>query len=358
MTMDLDALLAPIAPDAPGGADLSLSPQVDAIHEMRREDDPTLDQGEWVAALKVADWPGVVQACESLLSTQTKDMRIAGWLTDARARLHGFVGLHDGLSLYAGLLSRHWSSLYPLIEDGDADERIGNLAWLAGRVRELAHLIELIPDGRHGVSLAEVEAARARRLAPDQTPSERSSARAEGSPPTLEAIQRLVTQRGTEALTLQLAQMDATQAVLRQVEQTADEYLQGQAPSFGAAREAIDQARSALARLGREAGLLGGTGAAEEDASPEPAAGTPGPRSDAAPVSGVPQTRAQALQQLRLVAEFFRRTEPHSPVAYLADKAAQWGTMPLHDWLRSVVKDGGSLSHIEELLGIQRPDGV
>jgi type VI secretion system protein ImpA len=56
------------------------------------------------------------------------------------------------------------------------------------------------------------------------------------------------------------------------------------------------------------------------------------------------------------VAAFFRRTEPHSPVAYLADKAVSWGEMPLHEWLRQVVKDQGSMSHLEELLGLQRPE--
>jgi type VI secretion system protein ImpA len=43
-------------------------------------------------------------------------------------------------------------------------------------------------------------------------------------------------------------------------------------------------------------------------------------------------------------------------VAYLADKAVRWSEMPLHEWLRAVVKDGGSLSHLEEMLGIQAPD--
>jgi type VI secretion system protein ImpA len=52
------------------------------------------------------------------------------------------------------------------------------------------------------------------------------------------------------------------------------------------------------------------------------------------------------------VAEFFRRTEPHSPVAYLADKAASWGEMTLHDWLRAVMKSGTTLEQIEELLGV------
>jgi type VI secretion system protein ImpA len=70
--------------------------------------------------------------------------------------------------------------------------------------------------------------------------------------------------------------------------------------------------------------------------------------------SGGPlQNRAQALAQLRAVAEYFRRTEPHSPVAYLAEKAAHWGEQPLHVWLRALVKDDASFAHIEELLGVE-----
>jgi type VI secretion system protein ImpA len=67
------------------------------------------------------------------------------------------------------------------------------------------------------------------------------------------------------------------------------------------------------------------------------------------------RTRAEAIAQLRAVAEFFRRTEPHSPVAHLADKAAQWGEMPLHAWLKSVIKDDSTHSHVEELLGLLPP---
>ena len=65
------------------------------------------------------------------------------------------------------------------------------------------------------------------------------------------------------------------------------------------------------------------------------------------------QTRAHAIAQLRQVAEYFRRTEPHSPVAYLADKAAAWGEQPLHVWLRGVIKDESAFAHIEEVLGLQ-----
>ena len=70
---------------------------------------------------------------------------------------------------------------------------------------------------------------------------------------------------------------------------------------------------------------------------------------------GAIQSRADAVAQLRAVARFLRTTEPHSPAAYLADKAAEWADMPLHEWLSAVVKDDGSLAHIRELLGV-KPD--
>ena len=54
------------------------------------------------------------------------------------------------------------------------------------------------------------------------------------------------------------------------------------------------------------------------------------------------------------MAEFLRRPEPHSPVAYLADKAARWGEMPLHVWLKRVIKDDSTLAQVEELLDVDR----
>ena len=58
-----------------------------------------------------------------------------------------------------------------------------------------------------------------------------------------------------------------------------------------------------------------------------------------------------AFRALAQVADFFRRTEPHSPVAYLAERAASWGEMPLHVWLRAVIKDPSAIAGVEELLG-------
>ena len=130
--------------------------------------------------------------------------------------------------------------------------------------------------------------------------------------------------------------------------------LREQMPNLDAKLLDSDAARYAtLERLVRDMGgasVAAPLAALSEVSSPKAGKGDAGVASIGTPT--MPASRAQALAQLRLVAEFFRRTEPHSPVAYLAERAATWGEMPLHDWLRHVMRDGATLSQLEELLGV------
>ena len=159
--MDPAALLAPISEASATGDDLSFSPEFDAIQELRRADDPTLDQGEWVTAIKVADWPGVKATCEAILAHRSKDFRVAAWLTEADARLEGYNGLAGGLELCAVLCERFWPTLYPQIEaDGDSEERSGSLRWLLAQVETLARQMPVLRQGARAFALLDMEAAR------------------------------------------------------------------------------------------------------------------------------------------------------------------------------------------------------
>ena len=254
--MDITPFLAPISPDRPGGADLSFSAEVDAIQEMRREDDPTLDQGAWVSALKSADWAGVAQSCETILATRSKDLRVAGWLVDAWARLGGFERLADGLDLAAGLVEDLWDDLHPRADDGDPEERIGNLRWLATRVEQLAPSIPLVVHGGRRTTLAVIQAARARRL--NATAAGSSAAPGDGAPaetaPTLEAVWRDINAGGREATRLRRGQVVQAKAALARLQAAVDARLDDEAPSFGAARTSLDKVLDELERLERECG--------------------------------------------------------------------------------------------------------
>ena len=346
--MNFDALLAPISDASPCGEDLSFSPEFDAIQELHRADDPTLDQGEWVTALKSADWPGVLAQCEQLLGLRSKDLRVTAWLTDASARTAGYAGLADGLTLCRMLCERFWADLHPrLDDDGDAEQRGGTLRWLLAQVEALAAQLSVLHHGARTYSLRDIESAQA--LA-------RSAERADETAPAGGRITPddiAAARRGTprEFFVVNLGDAQRAQQALAELQQVVDPRMGADGPGFAGARRALEDAVHAVERLAREADPLGAAAAFEPGDSAVAAQG----EAAAVAVTGVLRTRAEALQQLRAVAAFFRRTEPHSPVAYLADRAARWGGMPLHDWLRAVMKDPSSLSHIEELLGIEPP---
>ncbi|MCC6464572.1 MAG: type VI secretion system ImpA family N-terminal domain-containing protein [Planctomycetes bacterium] len=73
----------------------------------------------------------------------------------------------------------------------------------------------------------------------------------------------------------------------------------------------------------------------------------------AAVVAGALNNRRAAFEQLRQVAEFLRRTEPHSPVSYLVQRAVKWGDMPLEQVLSELVKNDDTLRNILETLGLK-----
>ena len=51
------------------------------------------------------------------------------------------------------------------------------------------------------------------------------------------------------------------------------------------------------------------------------------------------QNRDQAFHQMRELAEFFMKTEPHSPVSYLLEKAIRWGYLSLPELMTELLSD-------------------
>ena len=362
MPLDMALLLAPLSDDAPCGDDLSFSTLFDEIAEARREDDPTLDQGDWVTSLKSADWPQVVAKSADALQTRTKDLRLAGWLAEALARTRGFAGLAEGLNLIERLADRYWDALHPVAEPGDPDDaRSGNFGWLIGRLSKLVRELPLAkPDRATIVTVLQHQSALSLKTAIDRDPDE--AERLSEGRTTLADLARAVTRSGKSFYDALLAEQDAAHAAAGTLAQQIDDRMGLDGPNFAPLIAALDDVRSLTRQLAREAGFVAAAASPSSAAAfvEAEAANAAEPESGSAVMAGpagragAPRTRAQALAQLRQVADFFRRTEPHSPVAYLADRAANWGEMPLHVWLRAVLKDGGVLAQMDELLGVEK----
>jgi type VI secretion system protein ImpA len=322
--LNLERLLAPVSADRPCGDDLAFSNEIDAIVRARQADDPSLEQGAWVTELKEADWKFVGRECAQLIEKRSKDLQLAVWLAEASVQTAGVRALADSLLLTAMLCERYWDGLYPLPDEDGVERRIGNLAWLAARIAPWLRAVPLtmpLADGAAGHSLSDFDVARMQ--------GNDALAKLEGA-----------RQRTSQTFYTNLMRdCEHCADAIDRLEKSVDAVVGTDGPSFSAARSGLES-------------LVLFIKPALKEAVPVTADAVAAVPMQASAQEGPPQSRAQAIAQLRAVADYFRRTEPHSPVAYLADKAAHWGEQPLHVWLRSVVKDDAAFAHIEEMLGV------
>lgn len=165
MLIDVSALLQPVRTEAPCGPNLEYSPlYLDAARAL--EGSPDVQYGSMHLAAVEPDWKRVKRAALDLFE-QSRDLRVAVWLTRALVALHGVIGVADGFALIEGLLTRYWEGLHPRLdaeEDFDPMVRINTLLALddaTGFVREIGEAA-LVDSPHHGrISLRDVDMARA-----------------------------------------------------------------------------------------------------------------------------------------------------------------------------------------------------
>lgn len=347
MEENLNRFFEAISEDRPSGDDLSFSAEFDRIQEARREDDPTMDYGEWQVTLKQADWNEVITTCTELLQTRSKDLRLVGWLTEGLTKTSGLSGLSDGIEIAARLIECFCADIHPKAEGADQEQRIGTLSWFVARMSQLTRQIPITRAACGHFSLNDYDSARYL-----QMQLQRNAEKVNNTEDKLTLEKFLAATAKTDKKLYSEWINDAERGLLMMTKliKASEQLFGSEGPSFSPLMESIeavlDRLRSIVKDLGIQAVSI------PVDPQSTPAAGEPAKEDAPLLFHGPILNRGQALDLLRQVAMYFRNTEPHSPVAYLAEKAASWGTMPLHSWLRAVVKDHGTLSHFEELLGL------
>jgi type VI secretion system protein ImpA len=161
--IDIPTLLQPVSPALPCGPNLEYSPlYLEALRAV--EGRPDAQYGSLHVAAVEPDWKRVKTATLELLA-QSRDLRLALWLTRSLVALHGVAGVADGCALIEGWLAQYWDHVYPQLdedEDGDPTARLNTLSALndtTGLVRELGSAL-LVDSPRHGrVYLRDIEPA-------------------------------------------------------------------------------------------------------------------------------------------------------------------------------------------------------
>ncbi len=362
--MDFVSLITPLASaHGPCGEDLIFSADFDEIQEARRFDDPSISQGEWVTDVKEADWQGVTRLSKNILANKSKDLRVACWLIEAQCKIDGLSGLADGYDLLGQLCEAFWNDIHPQPEDGDFEQRVGALDWLANQTPRLLREVPLTRSGKGNFSLIDHESARATAKQLERNPGQAEEI-TRNAQVSLEVFEAATKDTPKTFFAEGLRNAERARGVIKKVQALLDSRMSEHSPAFGQTFDTLEDISHFFQRHSGTQGKQTPAPSAGIHASPQDVAGTSNNGriepsfGEVIEVAGGPiRSREQAIRQLQEIAAFFRRTEPHSPVAYLAEKAAKWGTMPLHEWLRTVVKDDSALLRMEELLGVEAAPG-
>ena len=356
----LEALLAPIGENG-CGEDLSFSLLFDEIKEARRADPDYLSQGDWATELKQANWPEVIERTAEALTTQSKDLMLAGWLCEALAHRDHFPGLAFGLHLIAQLSDQYWDSLFPDMEDG-SDQRLARFSWLDSTLTQVVDELPLTQEYHYGL-LHYLESRWVENLGL-QNPAAMEQALQDGKI-NAEIFQRAVTHSTTDFLREQHGYVKQCIVQLELLSNTLDQLLGDDAPVFREFHEHLEQCVQLIERLLSERGesvipeqdgIDSDMTKDAESTQDEGRASAVVSNASAGALRTTPLNREEAFELLSGVAQFFKQTEPHSPVPYLVERAIRWGRMPLEEWLRDVIHEDQVVDSIRETLGTQRRD--
>jgi type VI secretion system protein ImpA len=357
---DLEALLAPIAGDAPQGVDIredfSAASPYNRLRDARseaRDAERGQDADDADARDPTPLWRTVRELALTTLAETTKDLEVAAWLTEALVRSHGLAGLTAGAQLMAGLAERYWDGLFPLPDDYGMETRVAPVTGLNGR------------DGNGSLVQPLYKMALFNR--PDGTPvpyyqyrqseqlgtldAERRQQRIDAGAIPLETLEREARAAGTRLFAGLLSDARAARDSWQAMAAVMDEKAGADGPSTTAIRDLLS---GIIDVVGQYAPADAPETAAAGESIGEAAAAAGG-FAGIAVSPGQVASREDALRALAEIANFFRRTEPLSPLSYTLDEAVRRGRMTWPELLAEVVADMDTRNSILNTLGIRPP---
>ena len=363
---DLEALLAPIPGDAPQGVDIredfSAQSPYNRLRDARseaRDAEKMIDAGSDDGRDPTPLWRQVRDIGLKTLSETAKDLEVAAWVTEAYVRSHGLAGLTAGAKLISGLAENFWDDVFPLPDDYGVETRVAPVTGLNGRdgngslVQPLHKLPLLTRNDGTTVAVYQYDASA---LLPTLD-AERRAARLEAGTIPFDDIEKEARAQG--ARTFARLRQDAREALeaWQHMADVLDAKASEDPPSTSTVRDMLRHVLDISIKYAPpEAPEPGAEAAAEVagEAGGGAAAGGGGVAGFGVP-TGQLANREDALRALENLANFFRRTEPISPLAYTIEEAVRRSRMTWPELLEEIIPDRDGRNAILTSLGIKPP---
>ncbi len=362
-TIDIDAMLRPISADQPAGGYLRETDydrlqnlkdlRAQSVTSERKAREIAMYSDEELSEIHEQDryveppkWRDVRDECVTILTDHSKDMWVAAWLIEANTRLSGFAGLRDGFELIASIAEKFWDGINP-----PADEDEGYL----GTVSQLTSLNGAETDGVLILPIFESP------LVPGSSELTYSAYRqaTEGTLSDVGEGDFLATARTMDVALLEAhsediqAAIDSFELMNQTLEKCCGE-VDGVpvAPPSTQILKAMRDCQSVFTLITRDILTAESEDQGADDAEAS-ASASGGVTTGTDRMQSQVTSREDAFRLLLRASEFFRKTEPHSPVSYMLQQAVRFGRMDLPDLLKELITDEDVLTRFAERTGIK-----
>jgi type VI secretion system protein ImpA len=359
--VDIETLLSPINVDTPTGIDVrtDFSPTSnyfrlrDARAEARAAERAAETSADGDASAEF--WRTVRSLSVKILSEQAKDLEVAAWLTEALVRSNGLAGLAAGAEIIGGLVERYWEQLYPMPDEDGMETRVAPVTGLNGQggdgtLSQPLFKLPLFKDGNgEKVMLFQYEQSAELEAISDQN---RKEARLRAGVVPYEQMQNFARANPPGAYVALRRDLRAAEAAWTAMAAALDAAAGSDSPPTRRITETLEQIGRIITRYAPPEAQ---SGSEVSDETPDAAAETA--TEPASPGGPVKQkrlaTREDALAMLAEIAEYFRRTEPQSPLAYTIDDAIRRGRLSWPELIAELVNDEQVRRNILVSLGIK-----
>ncbi len=368
--IDVEQLLAPISDEHPTGVELNtndlqgpfqkIKDPLDEARKLVKElQDKELSGGidSFGQAWRVIpnpDWTTIIERAKQTLEHESKDFRVAAWLSEALLREHHVKGLRDGLQLCLGLCQRYWANIHPAPNEEDGHGvTMGAFTGLVADTTFAALLDTPIvrgtkPGERSERSYSALDFVRAKDMEGLSNAEERNR-RIELGYVTMSEFQSIASVTPAEFF---VETLESVNSCLENCDVLGeffrancmdDEYGEPTSPGMAGLRQQLELLRRIILEL-----------SGEDSASMESNVDEQSEAVDSAPGKSANQemTRESAFHTIERVAQFFERNEPHSPVYFALRQVVRWGRMPYPELLAELISDDNVMYSLRKQIGL------
>ena len=357
-----DEYIAPISEDAFAGieprSDVSPTSTYYSLKDMRNQlraaERLALVDDEGIASL-ARDWQPLLEQCSAALKSESKDIEYLAWFTEALCRVHGFKGLAFGFRVAHELISHHFEALYPSLDEGDE---------ISDKVSALVGLNGVAGDGALIIPIKSIALTHSQNYEPftyweyqqaydiSRLNEEKREKKIAQGAIDFELIEKSAQETPAEFFLDIKNGIEEALAEFSALSSALDNATEQSQPTSNI-KQALEECLNAVLHLGEDKFKSLEAKSIQEPQENEQVEGE-------TPVGENPSrndtqinSRENAINKLQEIAQFFRKTEPHSPMSYTIEQVIRWSELSLPELLNELITDSDARTGYFKLSGIK-----